>query len=135
MITAEQRNEFPTRIQTLFTNSKEILLTGSKYICPASMPKDVDIMLLVDNIENFIKNNSLVLDGDQTCYGDDLMVSCREGIYNILVTHNEQYFLKWKYATVIATALDLSDKQDRKTLFKMICDNHNVEIKPALDWI
>lgn len=127
MITTEQRNEFPKYIQNLMGDSKDILLTGSRYICPEVIPKDIDIMLLVDNIQNFMTNNNLTLNDDQKMYGDDMFVSCRYHIYNILLTNNRQYFLRWQYCTELAINLNLTDKDDRKKLFSFICDTGKFE--------
>lgn len=128
MITAEQRNEFPDYIKNLIDTAQDVLLTGSRYICPEVMPKDIDIMLRVDNIGDFIIKNNLTLNEDQQVYGDDLMVSCRHGIYNILLTSDAEYFLKWKYSTHLATNLNLTDKEDRKKLFSFICDSARFDV-------
>lgn len=127
MITTEQRNEFPKYIQNLIDDSQDVLLTGSRYICPEVMPKDIDIMLRVDNIQNFMTNNKLPFDDSQHMYCDDMFATCRHGIYNILLTTDAQYFLRWKYSTELATILNLTEKDDRKTLFKFICDSNKFE--------
>ena len=121
-------NKLPEFIKTLIFNSIDTLFTGSKYICPAVVSKDIDIMLLVGDITKFIDKYNLEMNGEQVQYRDDLMVSCRYGIYNILLTADKPYFKKWHFATHIAKELDLTDKQDRKRLFQLICDNDTIKI-------
>ena len=122
------KKEFPEYIETLCTNSNDVLLTGSAVICPAVVPKDIDIMLLVNDINQFLDKYKLEPNGDQSVYVEDFMVSCRYGIYNILLTNNKQYFSKWKFATELATHLELSDKEHRKILFQYICDNDTLTL-------
>lgn len=125
-------NEFPEKIQYLMKTAIDTLLTGSKYICPAVIPKDIDIMLLVDSVNPFIAAHGLEPNGKQGEYIDDIMVSCRYGIYNILVTANNQYFNKWKFSTELARLLELEDKEHRKILFQQICDNVNITVNEGL---
>lgn len=124
--------EFPENIQNMMKASHDVLLTGSKYICPAVTPKDIDIMLLVDQVNPFIGAFNLHPNGNQVEYVDDLMVSCRYGIYNILLTSNQDYFNKWRFSTELAALLELEDKEHRKKLFQHICDNSNVTIGGGL---
>ena len=60
------KKEFPEYIETLCTNSNDVLLTGSAVICPAVVPKDIDIMLLVNDINQFIDKYKLEPNGDQS---------------------------------------------------------------------
>ena len=53
------KKEFPEYIDTLCANSNDVLLTGSAVICPAVVPKDIDIMLLVNDINQFLDKYEL----------------------------------------------------------------------------
>lgn len=117
-------SEFPEYIVSVIEKSKSVLFTGSKYICPTQPYNDIDIMLLVSDIVEFEKQNNLV--SNFFCYSDTDMMSYRYGNYNILITEDSGYFHKWKFATELATKLNLIYKQDRKYLFQQIVDNDKV---------
>ena len=118
-------SDFPEYVCKLMAASNAVLLTGSKYICPSQEHNDIDIMLLVDDIEQFEQQHQL---GDKCgdSYPDDDMVSFRYGVYNILLTDESGYFRKWKLATEIATKLNLIRKEDRKYLFQELVDADSI---------
>jgi hypothetical protein len=118
-------SDFPEYVCKLMAASNAVLLTGSKYICPSQEHNDIDIMLLVDDIEQFEQQHQL----DNKCgdsYPDDDMISFRYGVYNILLTEEPGYFRKWKLATEIATKLNLIHKEDRKYLFQQLVDDNSI---------
>lgn len=114
------------RIIDICAAAIDVLPTGSKFICPSVTNNDIDIMLYVDDIINFYEKHKLVPSNQS--YGDDKMLACREGIYNILLTENQDYFNKWKFATKLATGLNLVNKQDRVFLFSSIIDKEELHI-------
>jgi hypothetical protein len=113
-------------ILKMFGDALGILGTGSRFICPEGEFNDIDIMLYVDDTEEFMKNHTL--EPTSCSYGDDLLVACRQGKFNILVTEEEGYFLKWKFATEIAKGLKLAKKEARIFLFSQIIDNQFINI-------
>jgi hypothetical protein len=128
----EQRKTIRNDILAICDRANSILLTGSKYICPSVENKDVDIMLLVDDIADFADKNHLIDDSGKM-YPWTLMKSYRIDEYNILLTGNEEYFGKWKFATELAIGLNLTKKEDRKFLFSSILNNEKLSIDPSLD--
>lgn len=115
----------PHQIQSILKAAKEVLYTGSKVICPSVRNNDIDIMLLVDDIKKFEIDNNLLSSG---FYPDDDMVSYRIEEYNILLTESPGHFKLWKFATEIATGLNLTKKEDRKFLFKQLIDSDKIII-------
>jgi hypothetical protein len=89
-------------------------------------------MLLVDDIADFADKNHLIDDSGKM-YPWTLMKSYRIDEYNILLTGNEEYFGKWKFATELAIGLNLTKKEDRKFLFSSILNNEKLSIDPSLD--
>lgn len=116
--------EFPYRIHKLCEHAEKVLLTGSAYICKGLgvKPNDIDIMVLVDNYDSFIKTHLSKAEpcGDQESQNSFKFRAYRDGLFNILVTDSEIYFDRWALATHIAKQLKLTNKQDRVILFGYI---------------
>ena len=121
--------EFPEYIRQIIKEAKDVLYTGSKYICPTEPYNDIDIMILVDNIEKWEAEHTFDSKCTDVSYPDDDMVAFRIGMFNILITSKLDYYMKWQFATKIAIELNLVKKEDRKILFKAILDNDGVKIE------
>lgn len=124
------KENFPEYIKQIIAEAKEVLYTGSKYICPTEPYNDIDIMILVDDIEKWEAEHTVdsKCGADET-YPDDDMVAFRIGAFNILITAKPDYFIKWQFATQLAIGLNLVKKEDRKYLFKTILDNDGVKVE------
>lgn len=120
--------EFPEYIRQIIKEAKDVLYTGSKYICPTEPYNDIDIMILVDNIEKWEAEHTFDSKCTDVSYPDDDMVAFRIGMFNILITSKLDYYMKWQFATKIAIELNLVKKEDRKILFKIILDNYGVKL-------
>ena len=120
--------EFPEYIKQIIKEAKDVLYTGSKYICPTEPYNDIDIMILVDNIEKWEAEHTFDSKCTDVSYPDDDMVAFRIGMFNILITSKLDYYMKWQFATKIAIELNLVKKEDRKILFKIILDNDGVKL-------
>jgi hypothetical protein len=108
--------------------AKRILPTGSFYICrPQVRDTDRDYVVLVEDLEvahvqakaggwhESIADSEeydLQADGGFYCY--------RKGEYNLVVTTDESFFLKFWDATHLAALLGLNEKAERITLFKYV---------------
>jgi hypothetical protein len=125
----------------LIKHTKDYSATGSRVICdPPVEDTDEDYVVLVRSMGEFEK---LVLaDGWTKSMGEayratvrhapnepwgaessvNIFASYRKGDINLIVTHNVAFFRRYRYATQIATALNLREKEDRITLFNMIRD-------------
>jgi hypothetical protein len=124
------QEDLPEYIKQIIAEAKEVLYTGSKYICPTEPYNDIDIMVLVDNIEKWEAEHTVDSKcGADVTYPDDDMVAFRIGEFNILITAKPDYFIKWQFATQIAIKLNLVKKEDRKYLFKAFLDNDGVKIE------
>lgn len=121
--------EFPEYIKEIIKEAKDVLYTGSKYICPTEPYNDIDIMILVDNIEKWEAEHTVDSKCTDVSYPDDDMVAFRIGMFNILITSKLDYYMKWQFATKIAIELNLVKKEDRKILFKAILDNDGVKVE------
>lgn len=125
---------FPTK---LIPHVIKYLATGSRVICnPPVMDTDEDYVVLVRNLTDFHK--VLMADGweqGSANYGEEqngpLMVpnspinqfkAYRKGDINLIVTPQPVLYTRYDFATRIATALNLTKKEDRVTLFTMIRD-------------
>ena len=118
---------FPENITKLCEDSLEVLLTGSKYICPTEHNKDIDIMLLVSSTNTFTIKHLSCFEKCGNIYADDIMHAYRSGDYNILITHDSNYFKKWALATHIATLLNLTSKCHRSILFDHLLTDYDVK--------
>lgn len=123
----EQRKDIRIDILQICDKADQVLLTGSKYICPSIDNKDIDIMLLVPDVYAFADQNKFE-DDTGRMYPWTLMKSYRIDDYNILLTGSEEYFAKWEFATKLAIGLNLTNKQDRKFLFSTILDDQRLSI-------
>ena len=121
--------EFPEYIKQIIKEAKDVLYTGSKYICPTEPYADIDIMILVDNIEKWEAEHTFDSKCTDVSYPDDDMVAFRIDVFNILITSKLDYYMKWQFATKIAIELNLVKKEDRKILFKAILDNDGVKVE------
>ena len=78
--------EFPEYIKEIIKEAKDVLYTGSKYICPTEPYADIDIMILVDNIEKWEAEHTFDSKCGDVSYPDDDMVAFRIDVFNILIT-------------------------------------------------
>ncbi len=126
MSTSILGSDHPKEIIGICDSANAILPTGSKFICPNEINNDIDIMVLVDNIGVFLETHGL--EPHHNTYPGDYLVSCRQGIYNLLIVDDQSYFEKWKFATQLAVGLNLTKKDDRVFLFSNIIDHPTLHL-------
>lgn len=122
---------------------REVFQTGSRYICtPPVMDTDNDYMCLVSDLEathriltergcdlggsmspvttstDITENPSDIFDADFSDF-----YSYRNGEVNIIITDNEVFYDKFRFATELAQRLNLRKKEDRITLFDAVVRN------------
>jgi hypothetical protein len=117
-------------------NSKnviEMIRTGSSVICnPPVTDTDIDVVIFVNKLSKFHS------DIDKISYAyHDSMYSSPFGVnveaytyknYNFIVTSNHNTFKKFKWATALATKLNIKDKAERAALFKLAVHNEYVSV-------
>ena len=138
----------PSEIKFLESYYNKIFKTGSRVICdPPPTDTDEDYILLIPVadlgplathlvIEGYTKGGSLEsfegspfllseheYNSDGSVKTEGLFQSWKKGELNIILTANEQYFDDFVRATFLAKALNLTDKEDRVTLFRALCQN------------
>lgn len=138
----------PSEIKFVENYCTKIFKTGSRVICdPPPTDTDEDYILLIPVaelgplathllIEGYTKGGSLEsfegspyllpeheYNSDGSVKTEGLFQSWKKGELNIILTANEQYFDDFIRATFLARALNLTDKEDRVTLFKALCQN------------
>lgn len=103
----------------------DVLPTGSRIICdPPVEGTDFDIVLYMHNTDfdeavakleplEFYSNNDYGI-------GEENFSSHRRGDINVIVVYSTTLFDAWCMATDVATELNVTDKQDRATLFELI---------------
>lgn len=96
-------------------------LVGSRATCnPPPMDTDEDILILVNDIEDFEDwaLESFVAEGYS---GEDKSFSSlRLGSLNLIVTDQKSFFDKFMVATTVAKRLNLMNKEDRRALFQAV---------------
>jgi len=138
----------PSEIKSLESYYNKIFKTGSRVICdPPPTDTDEDYILLIPVAvlgplashlltEGYTKGGSLgpvegspfllsehEYNSDGSVKTEGLFQSWKKGELNIILTANEQYFDDFVRATFLAKALNLTDKEDRVTLFRALCQN------------
>lgn len=101
---------------------KRSFFTGSRVICnPPVMTTDLDIVVQV-HADKFI--DELVYLGYMHCGSDKYpqgdFVALRKGGINLIVVFTDRKYDLWYAATVAATILNLTNKNDRIALFAAI---------------
>lgn len=96
-------------------------LVGSRATCnPPPMDTDEDILILVNDIEDFedwaLEN--FVAEG--YCGEDKSFSSLRLGSLNLIVTDQKSFFDKFMVATTVTKRLNLMNKEDRRALFQAV---------------
>ena len=105
-------------------------LTGSYYICnPSVLGTDIDILVLVDDMEEY---KSLLLEkGWEGCTGYEdkelHFFAARKGKFNLIVTDEVKWYTKFAAATELAKHLNLMDKKLRVELFELVLDEAKKE--------
>jgi hypothetical protein len=100
--------------------------TGSRYICnPAPMDTDLDMMVLVtEGALNYVEDD-LIIAGFKLGGSEDFesnWCSFKKDDLNILVTDDQEYYVKFREATEEAKRLNLLNKKDRIKLIKKYLD-------------
>ena len=115
---------FPTKLIPL---CDDYMASGSRVICnPAPTDTDEDwAVLSYDFRRRKLLVEALLAEGfevDGKEYGDGTINfrSYRKGDINVIVIFNSQEYARFALATRIATALNLTNKEDRIALFSMI---------------
>jgi len=117
--------------------------TGSNYICnPPVTDTDIDTMYLVSDL-NIVWSELEKMGWKRSGISEypvdsDDWFSCRNGIYNALITNNQKYFDDFFKATQEAKRLNLTKKEDRIALFTKMCNREpkKAKVKPKykLNW-
>ena len=106
----------------------DLFPTGSRVICnPPVLNTDEDWILLIEE-KNILKSIKILNASNYYEGGSEIQMLAREqhnysfkhydnGL-NLIITVNRTYFNSFKQATILATKLNLVDKQDRIKLFQ-----------------
>lgn len=100
---------------------KEYWPTGSRYICnPPVLTTDEDYLFLMkEGVEDLLEQEGFSTNYDTDFYQDvPFFYSYRKGPINLIVTHDKEFYDKFKEATEEAKRLNLLKKEDRVALFQ-----------------
>lgn len=100
--------------------------TGSSVICnPPVTNTDIDIMFFTKDMTKFgsyLMKNDWKMDGSYGFEGNfiSLKKKINDNLYNYLLTSDIDYYDSFQEATVLATKLNLLEKDKRITLFNYV---------------
>lgn len=104
-----------------FEQAIQLDYVGSRVTCvPAPTDTDEDILILTDNITDFVKNCLKVGFSHDGSYVGSEFVSLKQGEVNLIITDNRGYYEKFMLATHVCKSLNVLDKQHRITVFQSI---------------
>lgn len=105
--------------------------TGSRYICnPPVVGTDDDYVVKTYDKASFLDEasaNGWAVHSDDDYPEDDDFVSVRLGDVNLIVTEQDEFYGRFVTATNIARAMNLTNKDDRISLFQGILYGNIVE--------
>ncbi len=111
-------NRFPDE---LFEMTKQFVFTGSSVICdPPVLDTDIDLVIYVANRKQAafdLKMFGFNKSGEGYEVGHGKFDAYRRDKLNLIVTDVRADFYAWYFATIEATKLNITDKQDRVAFF------------------
>lgn len=100
-------------------------LYGSALVVDNPVDIDVLVEVLVDDIHEWIEQNMgevAMCSPREYNAGEDRWVACRRGDVNFIITNDPEFYELSLRAQAVVEALHLTEKDDRKTVFRLIVD-------------
>ena len=114
--------------------------TGSAYICPTVAYNDLDFVMYLETAQVGAYRLLLSDDGWESCCAaqyPDQKVDCweafRKGQWNLILCWNPEEYLRWLAATELAKVLNLTSKEERVGLFRVIRDGLDEPARALLE--